>query len=39
MCVCVFLGGGGGGATYLVCNGMSHLGVLGVFHGNDRRLI
>jgi len=44
VCVCVcffFFGGGGGGvvAAYLVCNGMIHFVVLGVFLGNDRPLI
>jgi hypothetical protein len=35
VCVCVCACDLGGGAAYLVCNGMSHFGVLGVFLGND----
>jgi hypothetical protein len=34
LCVCLWVG-----AAYLVCGGMSHFGVLGVFFVNDRRLV
>ena len=39
VCVCVCVCVLAVGAAYLVCNGMSHFGVLGVFLGNDRCLI